>query len=133
LIHLAEGREGRRNRLKGAPGRGTLAKEKPPILGLVERGGEVAIYMLPNVKIDTISPIIRKRVQIDTLIYTDEYNIYDRLQKWGYQHKTVCHARKEYARDEDGDGFHEVHVNTIEGFWQGNFVLLKIYNKACSK
>jgi transposase-like protein len=23
----------------------------------------------------------------------------------------------EYARDEDGDGFHEVHTNTIEGFW----------------
>ena len=23
----------------------------------------------------------------------------------------------EYARDEDGDGFHEVHVNTMEGFW----------------
>jgi len=29
----------------------------------------------------------------------------------------VCHAQGEYARDEDGDGFHEVHVNTMEGFW----------------
>src|SRR4051795_950236 len=28
-----------------------------------------------------------------------------------------CHGRGEYARDEDGDGFCEVHVNTIEGFW----------------
>ncbi|MDQ4061014.1 MAG: DDE transposase, partial [Pseudomonadota bacterium] len=27
---------------------------------------------------------------------------------WGYQHKTVCHGRGEYARDEDGDGFCEV-------------------------
>jgi transposase len=26
-------------------------------------------------------------------------------------------SRGEYARDEDGDGFHEVHVNTIEGVW----------------
>jgi hypothetical protein len=31
--------------------------------------------------------------------------------------KSVCHRRGEYARDEDGDGFHEVHVNTMEGFW----------------
>jgi hypothetical protein len=31
--------------------------------------------------------------------------------------QTVCHARGEYARDEDGDGFCEVHVNTLEGFW----------------
>ena len=35
----------------------------------------------------------------------------------GYQHKTVCHERGEYARDEDCDGFCEVHVNTMEGFW----------------
>src|SRR3954468_583851 len=35
----------------------------------------------------------------------------------GYWHKTVCHGRGEYGRDEDGDGFCEVHVNTIEGFW----------------
>jgi transposase len=35
----------------------------------------------------------------------------------GYQHKTVCHGRGEYSRDEDGDGFCEVHINTIEGFW----------------
>src|SRR4051794_15000453 len=39
------------------------------------------------------------------------------LPAWGYRHKTVCHGRGEYARDEDGDGFCEVHVNTIEGFW----------------
>ena len=30
---------------------------------------------------------------------------------------TVCHGRGEYVRDDDGDGFHEVHVNTMEGFW----------------
>ena len=35
----------------------------------------------------------------------------------GYDHKTVNPSRGEYARDEDGGGFHEVHVNTIEGFW----------------
>ena len=52
-----------------------------------------------------------------TLVHTDEYSIYARLPAWGYKHKTVCHARGEYARDEDGDGFCELHVNTIEGFW----------------
>ena len=39
------------------------------------------------------------------------------LPTWGYRHKTVCHARGEYARDEDGDGFCEIHVNTMEGTW----------------
>ena len=43
--------------------------------------------------------------------------IYHRLPEWGFDHRTVCHSRGEYARDEDDDGFHEVHVNTAEGFW----------------
>ena len=38
-------------------------------------------------------------------------------RSWGYAHKTVCHSHGEYARDEDGDGFCEVHVSTMEGFW----------------
>ena len=73
--------------------------------------------MLANVQQTTIKPIIEAAVAKDTLVHTDEYSVYARLETWGYQHKTVCHGRGEYARDEDGDGFCEVHVNTIEGFW----------------
>jgi transposase-like protein len=112
-----KGRPGRRRRLKGERGRGTLAKEKPPILGMIQRGGQVVIRMLADVKRATIAPLIRRTIAKGTMIYTDEYNIYDRLEGWGYGHRTVCHAAGEFARDEDGDGFCEVHVNTIEGFW----------------
>jgi transposase len=73
--------------------------------------------MLPNVRQTTIKPVIAASVVPGTLIHTDEYDIYARLPAWGYGHKTVCHAHGEYARDDDGDGFCEVHVNTIEGFW----------------
>jgi len=111
------GRAGRRNRLKGARGRGTLAAEKPPILGMIQRSGELHMQMLPNVQQQTIHPLIQRYVQPGTVVYTDEYNIYARLVEWGYAHKTVNHAQGEYARDEDGDGFHEVHTNTIEGVW----------------
>src|SRR5450631_3422812 len=55
---LQQGRPGRRRRLKGAPGRGTLDKEKPPILGMIQRGGEVVIHMLANVQQATIKPRI---------------------------------------------------------------------------
>jgi hypothetical protein len=44
----AKEREGRRNRLKGGRGRGTLAKKKPPIFGMIERDGQVVIRMLPR-------------------------------------------------------------------------------------
>jgi transposase-like protein len=112
-----KGRPGRRRRLKGAPGRGTLAKEKPPILGLLQRGGEVVVRMLANVQQATIQPLIEATVAKGALVHTDGYDVHARLEGWGYGHKTVCHARGEYARDDDGDGFCEVHVNTTEGFW----------------
>src|SRR5687768_17581076 len=69
--------------------------------------------MLANVQQTTIRPIIEGAP--GSCIHTDEYSIYARLTAWGYEHRTVCHG--EYARDEDGDGFCEVHVNTLEGFW----------------
>ena len=61
--------------------------------------------------------MIEATVAKGALVHTDEYDVYARLGEWGYGHKTVCHARGEYARDDDGDGFREVHVNTVEGLW----------------
>jgi transposase len=75
------------------------------------------VRMLANVQQTTIRPVIDATVAKDTLIHTDEYDVDARLEEWGYGHKTVCHAHGEYARDEDGDGFCEIHVNTVEGFW----------------
>jgi transposase len=73
--------------------------------------------MLPNVRQTTVRPVIEATVAAGALGHTDEYDVHARLEAWGYGHETVCHARGEYARDEDGDGFREVHVNTAEGFW----------------
>ncbi len=38
-------------------------------------------------------PIITGAVAAGSLIHTDDYGIYARLQRWGYGHKTVCHGR----------------------------------------
>ena len=84
---------------------------------MVQRGGEVVIRMLSNVQQTTIQPIIGQFVSMGSTTYTDEYDSYNRLGEWGYLHRSVCHSQGEYARDEDGDGFCEVHVNRMEGFW----------------
>jgi hypothetical protein len=83
---------------------------------MLQQGGEVVIRMLADVKPATIGPLIERTIAKGTLIHTDEYDIDSRLVEWGYD-KTVCHCAGEYARDDDGDGFREVHVNTMEGFW----------------
>ena len=75
------------------------------------------IRMLENVQQMTIKPLIQAIIDPNPLVSTDEYDIYSRLEEWGYDHESVCHSAGEYARDDDGDGFCEVHVNTMEGFW----------------
>jgi hypothetical protein len=63
------------------PGRGTLEKEKPPIFGLVQRGGTVVLHLLANVQQATIKPLILARVALGSLINTDEDAIYARLSE----------------------------------------------------
>jgi len=103
--------------LKGKRGRGTLEKEKPPIFGMIPRTGLIVIRMPADVKQAAIAPLMRRTIANGTVVYTDEYDIYSRREEWGSSQRTVCHAAGEFARDEDGDGFCEVPVNTIEGFW----------------
>ena len=84
---------------------------------MIERGGELVIRMLANVQQVTIKPLIEAMIAPGALLYTDEYDIYSRLPEWSYKRESVCHRAGEYARDDDGDGFCEVRVNTMEGFW----------------
>ena len=112
-----KGRTGRRRRRKGQAGRGTLEQERPPVFGMLERGGQVVIHVLAHVKQKPIAPLMKDTMASGTLVYTDEYSIYARLETWGYDHKSVNHGRGECARDEDGDGLCEVHVHTRAGFW----------------
>ena len=92
-------------------------QEKPPIFGMLLRTGEGRFLDAGECPAGTIEPLMRRTITAGAVVYTDEYDIYGRLDEWGYAHRTVCHAAGEYARDDDGDGFCEVHVNTIEGFW----------------
>ncbi len=52
-------------------------------------------------------------------VNTDEWRGYAGLPGIGRLRVTVCHADREWARDDDGDGVREVHVNTLEGLWTG--------------
>ena len=44
-------RKGRRRRLKGKGGRGTLEKERPPVFGMIQRGGQVVITIVFPTKV----------------------------------------------------------------------------------
>jgi hypothetical protein len=59
-------RKGRRRQLRGKGGRSTMEKERPPVLGMIERGGQVVIRLLDNVKQKTIEPFITDTIELGT-------------------------------------------------------------------
>jgi transposase-like protein len=59
---------------------------------MIQRGGQIVIRMLADVKQATIGPLIKATIAPETVVYTDEYDIYARLSQRGYTHRTVCHA-----------------------------------------
>jgi len=69
-------RQGRRRRLKGKAGRGTLEKERPPVFGMIQRGGQVVIKLLANVQQKTIEPVMKDTIVAGTRVYTDDIGRY---------------------------------------------------------
>ncbi len=66
------------------------------------------------------------------VLYTDEWGGYGRVSGLGIGHSTVRHGRdaegrREWARDDDGDGGREVHCNTCEGAGAGLRTFLRIF------
>jgi transposase-like protein len=71
---------------------------------------------MKNTQGKTLCPFVEQFTHLGTTVYTDEYDSYNRLKR---SHLTVCHAKNEWARDANGDGIREVHVNGNEGGWTG--------------
>jgi len=101
-------------------GLGTMDNDRPPILGVVGRTtGQIRLTVCDNTQQATIQPQVEHHTPSDATLYTDESSAYNHVAETGRYHATVCHCRHEYARDDDGDGFCEVHCNTQEGIWTG--------------
>ncbi|HET8669427.1 MAG TPA: transposase [Candidatus Saccharimonadales bacterium] len=106
-----------RSRANKRKGRGTFANDRPPVLGTIGREtGHCRLRVVLDTKQATLSGHVRQFTLPETFAYTDEYDSYAACQRW---HSTVAHGAKEWARDDDGDGWREVHTNTIEGLWTG--------------
>ena len=109
-----------RKRGNQRPGKGTMANDRPPVVGTVGRSsGQIRLKVCDNTQQATIQPQVEATTLPTTTVYTDESDAYNRIPASGRERQTVCHSHGEYARDDDGDGFYEVHCNTMEGIWVG--------------
>lgn len=88
-------------------GRGTYDNDTPPVIGMLERGGDLIIEPAMNVTEDTLRHKGLKHITEGSTVYTDEFPSYNFLNT-GFSHHTVDHGAKIYATG-------NIHVNTIEG------------------
>jgi transposase-like protein len=97
----------------GGKARNRAYREPPPkeaVIALLERGGRVASFHVPNVTAATLKPIIAEVLSTDSHFRTDESGVYWEIGEQFASHRTVVHSANEYVR---GDA----HTNTTEGYF----------------
>jgi transposase-like protein len=83
---------------------------KEAAFALVERGGKVRSFHVPEVNGKTLRPILVAQISRKSDLMTDEGGQYYHAGKEFARHETINHSADEYVR---GDA----HTNTIEGYF----------------
>jgi len=95
------------SRSEGTRGRGT---KKTPVVGMVQRRGQVRAFVAADVKADTLRGFIKQHVLPKSTVFTDTFRSYNGLDARGYTHERINHSEGVYVVG-------QIHTNTIEGFW----------------
>jgi transposase-like protein len=89
-------------------GRGT---KKVPVVGIVQRGGDVRFRMMERLTIERLADVLVEHADKTCSVRTDEFNMYHPLGMiFRGGHETVKHSAREYKRPGT-----DIHTNTIEG------------------
>lgn len=111
-----------RRRANKVCGHGTWESDRPPVVGTLGRTtGEVRLEVCLSNRILDLQPHVEAFSALGATVNTDEWRGYNRVAGSGRSRVCVCHTpgARVWAKDLDGDGVREVHVNSIEGFWTG--------------
>jgi transposase-like protein len=87
---------------------GTGGKDKTVVMGMLERGKDVRLAVIPNRRKAAIQNQVRENVAAGSALYSDALQSYDNLSQ-DYAHQMIDHAEK-YVKG-------RVHTNGLENFW----------------
>jgi transposase-like protein len=104
------GKETNKHAWKRTPGSQGGAN-KAPVVALVERGGKVRSFHVPNVTAETLGPVITANVDKATYLMTDGSLVYPGIGEAFSGHGWVNHSIEEYVRATFW------HTNTVENFF----------------
>lgn len=84
--------------------------DKMVVFGMVERGGEAVLRVIPNRSRKTVRPHLEAHIAKGATIHSDEWPAYSAIPMWGFKHSSVNHAAGEYVRE-------STHTNSVESLW----------------
>ena len=84
-------------------------KDKIPVLGILERGGNLVAQVVPNTQHETLKPIIKNNIEERSNVYTDEWYRHSNLYQ-KFNHQIVNHSIKQYVNG-------KASTNAIENAW----------------
>ena len=94
-----------------------------PVFGIFLRQGHVYTEIVPDCKKATLQAIIRRKIDPESVVYSDGWRGYDGLVDVGYdKHFRVHHSDHEFVKTGD------IHINGIESFWSFTKRRLKKFN-----
>ena len=89
-------------------GRGTW---KQAVFGVFERDGRVYTELIPNAKSETLRKVIRGKLSLESILFTDGWRGYSGLLDMGFEKHFRIDKSKSFS-NQNG-----VHINGIESFW----------------
>jgi transposase-like protein len=92
---------------EGTQGRSVVTKT--PVVGVIERGGELRAKTVPDTTGSSLRKFVYENVERGSRLHTDEWWGYRGLEKI-FGHSVIKHNENQYV---NGD----CHTNTMEGFW----------------
>ncbi len=96
-------------RVRGHRGRG--AGRKTIVFGLLKRGDQVYMEIVPNASSAALHAIIRNKASIESIVHTGRWRGYNGLVDLGNaRHRRVDHGDNQLALGPN-------HINGIESFW----------------
>lgn len=82
---------------------------KKPIVGMVQRQGELRLFVADDASSATLDRLIEQNIEKGATVYTDEHRGYCNVKK-SHRHGKVSHGKKEYVSETN----RACHVNTVE-------------------
>ena len=88
---------------------------------ILKRRDKVYTLVVENIQTETLLPVIKKKIQLDSVVYTDSLSSYDVLDVSEFRHVRINHSERFAERAN--------HINGIENFWSQAKRVLRKYNR----